>query len=430
MIHLKWSLLDAGVTGKDLGLYASIFQRHRFLGPWLPSESLRLAYGEPSFLQEHFAPTLLLLAPLYQCFGSPKLLSALPPLCWALSACLIQGLALRRGAKPALALGLGLLFLAHPYAWSAALDLPEQFHHDCLFAPFLLAAGLAWDRDRGRWALLWLALALGLKPDLPVAVLAAAAAWALLLRARRRALPRGLGAVLGLAALFVAAQALYSAGVGPSRHVQAVLRSAWFGNPWQEQWSMLRAWLVLALWPGLIASPVLGLVFSAEALLHLGLANAPRVWEWQLGLAVLTLASAWAPPKGDGAGLLRGRAWAVPLLYAVLALGSLGCRPWADAQRWMQAGRGASRQDLAGATVLLDGLGPLDTVAVPDAVLAAFPGRPSLVWESLSPRCRYRLTDGSAKGMHGFDGTWSVLRQEGPWVLEVRAGAKKGDRAS
>lgn len=351
---------------KDWPLYCNLLATTRLGGPWLESDFLRLSAGSASYLREHFAPTLLLLAPVYRLLDWPQALLCLQAAMPGLTALLLAGLAQAWGAKGSRVFWAGALWLLHPWVLRGALDLPQQFHHDCLMPPLIVGALLAWalDKRAAAWALA--VLALGLKENLPPMGLMLAA-WLYFRGQRKEA-----AWLAGLSAACLAVAVLPWGSEGSSRHVDSVLNG--FHSSWPAQWGLLRWWWpVLAWWP---------------------VAGASAWWAWGLPVIFTHNASglvpgAWhvwpvltAGAVAGAAGLARPALGLRRALGPVLGL-ALGVLLWPGlVGAWHQ---GNERPLFA--AVDLPGLRAIGEKVPPNAVLAAsqrclpyLANRPHLAW--------------------------------------------------
>ena len=398
-VKLQWAA--AGLAGRDWTLYAHVLSATRLTGPWLPSGPLGVN-GPASYLQEHFAPTLFVLVPLYRLFHDPRLLLWLQALAVAGAALPLAGAALAAGASRGAALTAGLAWLLHPWIWSSGLDLPQLFHHDSLLPVLAFGAAWAWWSRKEGWAWLLLALALGLKEDLPpCGLILALGLW----KNGRK------GPSLALAGLCAAllAPVLLPAALGQAgRHTAMVLGSGFHGSA-GEMLSLTLWWApIFALGGGWLA-PGWYLLSVPVWLLHLETGFVPQLWHaWPMltaaGLAMASGMGPWRARLGRRASVLAV-AWLVSLAGWTLANLPLGgFRPF-----------GRPPLDRSAAAILLAEVPQPACVAASDALLPLVADRPSFLWMSQVKDADFALVD------------MDRLEQDRPG-LEALANLEKGRR--
>jgi uncharacterized membrane protein len=146
------------LSGYDLGIFAHIAWTSSQGRPFYQS----LTEGTNNFLNVHFAPLLIVLAPLYAAWPDPSLLLVVQAAALAAAAIPLFAFARRRiGTRPALLVV--LLYLVSPIVHNIAFD---QFHEIALAVPLLMAAGAALLDRRMRATIVWLGLALLVKEEI------------------------------------------------------------------------------------------------------------------------------------------------------------------------------------------------------------------------------------------------------------------------
>ncbi len=134
-----------------------------------------LTHGSPTYLTEHFSPTLALLAPGYWLFPNPLYLTVMQPLLSTLAGWGLYRLSrrvLERNNAPPM-LGLLPVFFQAAYLFnysniSAITDTLYGFHQDSMIAPLLVWTLVCVFEERWRIALMLFVLFLGVKENLPI----------------------------------------------------------------------------------------------------------------------------------------------------------------------------------------------------------------------------------------------------------------------
>ncbi len=148
LLDLQFSLFSRyAYMTFDLGIFAQ--------GTWLLSQGQSpfvTSRGVPLF-GDHFSAVLLLLAPLYRLFPTPKTLLAAQTAALCLGALPVYALANRRLNSEIWGLAFALLYLLYPaHEWSVT----YEFHPDPFATPLLLAA--FWGAEAKRWPVYALSL--------------------------------------------------------------------------------------------------------------------------------------------------------------------------------------------------------------------------------------------------------------------------------
>lgn len=280
---------NRGCVSSDLAMYANSLYNTAHGHCLLCNDFQLLRQGYPSYLNEHFAPTLLLLTPL-GLLRDPSLSLIWVQLLCPLSLAWALFEAGRSAGGAGRGLGLAALWLLNPLLLRATVDWGFGFHVDMLALPCLAMAYLGALKGRPGWTWSGLLLLAGVKEDLALMLaFAAAAAWIFRLKTP---VPAALWALASLAvalggpALSLITQqpsALFSwAGSGP--------------RPAATWRSHLGLFAPLLLLPGWWTQP-----WSLLALLHGGAFAAAgdeawKVWHVLPGLGGLGLAAVSARP--------------------------------------------------------------------------------------------------------------------------------------
>lgn len=151
MLALKLSANRMGAYTGDGILFANaLVNTSPLAGEWLRYTPDGFDRGFVSLLEDHFQPTLLLLAPLVQAFGLDLLFSF--PVLAALVAVFVFQRMMLEGQVPApLRLVVVALFLGNVFFMRAVFDGSHGFHNSALF--ILLLPPMVWAHQRSRWAL-------------------------------------------------------------------------------------------------------------------------------------------------------------------------------------------------------------------------------------------------------------------------------------
>jgi uncharacterized membrane protein len=165
VVYLLLSVLNhrrLRTTGYDLGIFEQAVRSYASGGPGL------LPLKGPDFPQlgDHFAPVLVLIAPLYRVFPSPLTLLVVQALLLAVAAVPIMSLAYRRlGIFAAMTAGAG-----YGLSWGIAQTVGFDFHEVCFAVPLLAFSLVALAERRLRAAAFWALPLLLVKEDLGLTV--------------------------------------------------------------------------------------------------------------------------------------------------------------------------------------------------------------------------------------------------------------------
>ena len=173
MYELKVSVLEKGYLTSDLAMYMNMLSNTDIPGGrLLITEMTRVRTGHPSFLAEHFAPTFILVAPIYQLFPVPQLLLGLQVVSQALAGILIYLIARARGLSLPAVLFCVAAYLGSENIIRATHDHIYGFHTDSMISPLLLGVILSWHYRKMILFVLCLVLVCGLKASVPFTVFA------------------------------------------------------------------------------------------------------------------------------------------------------------------------------------------------------------------------------------------------------------------
>ncbi len=139
LLYLRYEALKNGFMHGDIATYLNYLWNTNFWDQILYSDQLYFNYGYPTFLVEHFAPTLLLMAPLYQWFPSPVFLIVVTSTVPVVSTFFIYRISQEILRAPWLSVLISIAYLLHPVTLVASYDLGGGFHHDCLIPPLVFA---------------------------------------------------------------------------------------------------------------------------------------------------------------------------------------------------------------------------------------------------------------------------------------------------
>lgn len=168
ILAAKFALWRGNVLLSDWSFYNNAFWNTNFRDLWLFSHDRYIQFGYPSYLNEHFAPLLLILAALYHWVPRPEimllLLHGASPV---LSAIFIHATALHLLGDRRLSLTIALSYAFNPGILWPTISLVYGFQPDCMLAPCAAAVGWALATNRIGVYFLAFAIALGIKENVP-----------------------------------------------------------------------------------------------------------------------------------------------------------------------------------------------------------------------------------------------------------------------
>ncbi len=174
LFFIRYQALKTGIMHGDIATYLNYLWNTNFWDQFLYSDQLYLTYGYPTYLVDHFAPTLMLFVPLYHLFPSPIFLIALSSMAPAVSVFFVYKISREVLHSAWFAILIAISYLLHPITLIATYDLGHGFHHDSLIPPFLFATVyffLRYRHTQERSPLILYVcffLLLGVKENLPV----------------------------------------------------------------------------------------------------------------------------------------------------------------------------------------------------------------------------------------------------------------------
>jgi hypothetical protein len=426
----QWQAVASGWASSDLALYANALFNSGPQSGFLYSAHLDAAFGAPSFLAEHFTPSLVLLAPLLR-VGGPGALAVLGALTPAMTAGLAFAWLRSEGADRGAAAAAASALLLAPLYWVAAADPVHGFHHDTLVPPLFFALALAWSRG-SRWIWPCLLLLLGMKEEIPVMGL-----WIALLGLWRGAKPSRrwwlLGGLSAAVALLPWLWSLLSGVVQRHHDLAGALLAL---PPASLLWAALPGWRWALYLPGFALQPLAWLMLAPELWLQLRFNPDAMAWRYLTAFALAGAAHAWtawrwaSSPSGD-----RRRRWGALLLWGLPLLllpGTVSQLSWA----WSSA---RQRPYLVQAEDLrrLAALVPEEqSLVAPSYCLTALARRPRLLWPgqeaqaqaviaAAEPRAPFAHEDQkSLRAMRDglADGTWRLVAHAGKLALYAPVG--------
>ncbi len=164
----KFALWNANVLTSDWSFYNNSFWNTNFKDLWLFSYDRSVQFGYPSYLNEHFAPLLLVIGALYHWVPYPEVmllvLHGLSPL---LAAIFIYAAAVRLLDDRPLAATIALSYAFNPGILWPTISLVYGFQPDSLLPPLAAAVGWALATNRVGIFFLAFALMLGIKENVP-----------------------------------------------------------------------------------------------------------------------------------------------------------------------------------------------------------------------------------------------------------------------
>ncbi len=272
---VKIRLLHADVLTSDIAYYENMLyntgfsfspRSFDFLFTWYDL----LTYGSPTYLTEHFSPTLAVLAPGYWLFPNPLFLTVMGPLCSTMAGWGLYRLTRRwfelNEAPPML--GLLPVFFQAVYLFnysniSAVIDTMYGFHQDDMIAPLLVWTVVCATETRWRTAFVLFVLFLGVKENLPILTAPGLVACFLF----NRIMPRKKAAIgLLLCAFFFTLCVLFEFRTH-NRHVNIIYQFLDYDAVMEAIGRSGRWTVITPLWPALLtpffALPALGRLVSA-----------------------------------------------------------------------------------------------------------------------------------------------------------------------
>src|SRR3989344_4432310 len=160
-IAAQWKYANLRYTAMDLGIFTQVVARSA-VGDWFGS-----TIHPPTYLGDHFSPTLLALTLPYRLVPSPLTLVFLLQFSLALGAWPLYRLS-RPALPPLGALAAGLAYLVSPFTQNLALF---EFHFIAFSVPVLLAAANSFARKKLPAFSGWCLASLLIREDVALAVL-------------------------------------------------------------------------------------------------------------------------------------------------------------------------------------------------------------------------------------------------------------------
>lgn len=165
---LKYNIYDKGLITSDVVLYANILWNtggHDILF----SDMFYDWFGYTTFLNEHFAPTLLILSIFYKIFPHVLSLIFLQTFVNATAALLLFYLGKKVLKSDFLAFIISLGYLFHPALVSATIDNVYGFQHDTFFLPLFMLLAIFYFEKKFVPFIISLTLLVGLKENMALA---------------------------------------------------------------------------------------------------------------------------------------------------------------------------------------------------------------------------------------------------------------------
>ena len=172
ILYVKLSLFEKGYVTSDCAYYANML--------WntggeklLFAEYVKERFGGISYLNDHFSPTLVLLAIVYQFLPNPKMLLVIQTLV-PLITCFILYACVSNEHEKGIPIYYWIViwgYLFNPFHITATIDSVYGFHHDSLIPLFASLVYFAIIKKRFYLFICSLALLAGLKEDIPILLL-------------------------------------------------------------------------------------------------------------------------------------------------------------------------------------------------------------------------------------------------------------------
>jgi uncharacterized membrane protein len=168
ILAAKFALWRANVLVSDWAFYNNSFWYTNFRDLWLFSHDRYIQFGYPSYLNEHFAPLLLVLAALYHVVPWPEaMLLVLHGASPILATIGIYATALHLTKSRDLSILIALSYALNPGILWPTISLVYGFEPDSLLPPLAALAGWALATHRTGWFFVALFLAFGIKENVP-----------------------------------------------------------------------------------------------------------------------------------------------------------------------------------------------------------------------------------------------------------------------
>ncbi len=291
ILNIKLRLYEAFAYRGDLAYYSNILFNTN-LNYFLYADFNLIRYNQTTFLNEHFAPTLALLAPLYQCFNTPAFLLVVQAgaltvagyLIYLISRTLIKQKEQDLPPLKILPLIFQLMFLLHPAIIKATVDLPYGFHHDSLVPMFLFLTVLSAIKGRLALGLVFWGLLLGLKENLPILGMALCLTlWIF------KVLPGRTVFAAFLLCLFFFSGSIFFQHLTGNRHVAVIYQLLSLSTLHDLVVNLGDKWEFLLLYVPAFFSPLIWIPFAGELVLQLVGKSVPWTWRIYTIMAILNV---------------------------------------------------------------------------------------------------------------------------------------------
>ena len=168
ILTAKFGLWNANALQSDWTFYNNVFWNTNFRDLWLFSYDRLHSQGNVTYLNEHFAPLLLLLAALYRIFPWPEaLLLVLHGACVIVTAIGIRAIGFHVLGDRKLATLIALVYALNPGILWPTISLVYGFEPDCFLAPCAALAGYGLATRRTGLFFAGLLLGCGIKENVP-----------------------------------------------------------------------------------------------------------------------------------------------------------------------------------------------------------------------------------------------------------------------
>ncbi len=168
VFSVKFALWNANVLTSDWSFYNNTFWNTNFNDLWLFNHDRYIRFGYPSYLNEHFAPLLLVIAALYHWVSHPEImLLVLHGLSPVLTAIFIHATARHLLRDRRLAAIIALSYALNPGILWPTISLVYGFQPDSLLPPLVAVIGWALATNRVGVYFIAFALMLGIKENVP-----------------------------------------------------------------------------------------------------------------------------------------------------------------------------------------------------------------------------------------------------------------------
>ena len=294
VVYIKVMLAYKGHVNSDCSYYANCLWNTDLHSKLLYSEMCQDRFGVNSFLNDHFSPTLIILAPIYQFFQSPILLLVIQGTTPIFSAILIHKIiqsyiVIDNLSSMVFSILLPIAYLYNTSTLNATIDWSHGFHHDCLIPPLIFTTIYTYIIGHKKLSFLSIILLAGMKEDLPFLLLIGGVYIYLTDKDHRQPAKY----VIAVSILFILSCILYqylTIGQAGTIHLQQNETYFMFKTPINGLISLTGYWFIILLFFPIFGKRLILLAFP-EMILYSYRFDAPYEWHSFVVIAILFLSS-------------------------------------------------------------------------------------------------------------------------------------------